>query len=179
MRILRLAAAAAAIALLAHGTAAQDAGRATAGSSENDAAAATRDLPARKAGKPLLDLARRYLEACVTRDADYLAANSIDDPEGSYLGINTGPGPGLDMKANIAHFRTVPPVTWSGLSPEGYVVGDLAWFTDYAKGVLPSGKQLDIRVTLIMRRIGETWKTVHYHVSEGVVADLSSSGSGS
>jgi hypothetical protein len=154
----------------------QDTDAPTARTDGDDAPVATGHLPAGMADERLVAFARRYLEACVTRDVDYLAANSIDDPEGSYSGINSGPGPGLGMAVNIAHFREVPPVKWSGLSPEGYVVGDLAWFTDYAKGVLPSGNQLDIRVTLIMRRIGVEWKTVHYHVSEGVAVDLSSDG---
>ena len=177
LRVPCAAAVSIAVLLMAYGAAAaQDSGAPTPRRSQDANSSATGHLPARKADEHVMELARRYLEACVTRDADYLAANSIDDPAGSYLGINTGPGPGLGMEVNIAHFREVPPVQWSGLSPEGYVVGDLAWFTDYAKGVLPSGKQLDIRVTLIMRRIGETWKTVHYHVSEGVPVDLSSGG---
>jgi hypothetical protein len=122
---------------------------------------------ASKAGTDVVELARRYLEACVTRDADYLAAHSIDDPTGSFSGINSSPGPGRGLPDTVAHFRELPPVKWSGLSPEGYVVGDFAWFTDYAKGVLPSGQELDIRVTLLMRRVGNDWKT-----AEGLARQL-------
>jgi SnoaL-like domain len=137
-----------------------------------EAAAATADQRARKADQDLVEVARRYLEACVTRDADYLAANSIDDPQGSFSGINSSPGPGRGLPDSVAHFRELPRVKWSGLSPEGFVAGDFAWFTDYAKGVLPSGQELDIRVTLLMRRVDNAWKTVHYHVSEGLARKL-------
>jgi hypothetical protein len=124
--------------------------------------------PAKKADKAVIDAALRYLDACVTRDAAYVAANSIDDPAGSYLGITTGPGPGNNLQETVEHLRGLKPVKWGGLNPKGYVVGDVAWFTDYAKGIIPSGQQLDVRATLLMRRVEGVWKVVHFHVSEGV-----------
>jgi ketosteroid isomerase-like protein len=50
----------------------------------------------------------------------------------------------------------------------GFVAGDFAWFTDHANGVLPDGHEIGIRTTLLMRRIDDHWKVVHFHVSEGV-----------
>lgn len=120
------------------------------------------------ASQEVIDAALRYLDACVTRDADYVAANSIDDPAGSFSGINTGPGPANDLKHVVDHLRGLKPVKWGGLNPKGYMAGDFAWFTDYAKGIIPSGQQLDVRATLLMRRVDGKWKVVHYHVSEGV-----------
>lgn len=127
--------------------------------------------PAKPADKEVIDAALRYLDACVTRDAAYVAANSIDDPTGSYSGITTGPGPGSTLQETVDHLRGLKPVKWGGLNPRGYVVGDFAWFTDYAKGIIPSGQELDVRATLLMRRVGSDWKVVHFHVSEGVQRD--------
>lgn len=124
-----------------------------------------------KADAELTKLATLFLEACVTRDADYLAAHSIDAPVGSFTGIGTGSSDTANWThaVNVEHFRHLKPVKWSGLSPDGYVVGDMAWFTDLAKGIMPDGQELTIRTTLIMRRIDGAWKAVHYHVSEPVV----------
>jgi hypothetical protein len=123
---------------------------------------------AKPADQEVIEAALRYLDACVTRDAAYVAANSIDDPAGSYSGITTGPGPAQGLQEIVDHLKGLKPVKWSGQHPKGYVVGDFAWFTDYAKGIIPSGQALDIRATLLMRRVGKDWKVVHFHVSEGV-----------
>jgi SnoaL-like domain len=129
-------------------------------------AESTATQPAQRASQEVLHAATRYLEACVTRDADYIAANSVDD--GSFWGIGSAPGPGWNLQETVEHLRGLKKAGWSGLKPQGFVAGDFAWFTDYAKGVLPDGEQLDIRVTLVMRHLGERWKVVHFHVSEGV-----------
>ena len=140
--------------------------RTTMNKREADATAATAAQPAQRASQEVLHAAARYLEACVTRDADYIAANSVDD--GSFWGIGSGPGPGWNLHETVEHLRGLKKAGWSGLNPQGFVAGDFAWFTDYAKGILPDGKQLDIRVTLVMRHLGKRWKVVHFHVSEGV-----------
>lgn len=131
-------------------------------------ATTTAAQPAQPAGKEVLESALRYLDACVTRDADYVAANSIDAPEGSFSGFTTGPGPASGLRDFVDHLKGLKPVKWSGLNPRGFAVGDVAWFTDYAKGIIPSGQPLEIRVTLLMRRVGKDWKVAHFHVSEGV-----------
>lgn len=130
--------------------------------------AASSSAPVRPADAALQRLAMRFLQACVDRDADYVAANSIDEPAGSFTIIGTGLGTDWSLGNFTGHLRGLKPVQWSGLEPRGYVLGDMAWFTDLAQGILPDGRTLDIRVTLIMRRVGSSWKVVHNHISEGV-----------
>ena len=108
----------------------------------------------------------RYLNACVTRDADYIAANSVAD--GSFTGITSGRSPPEGLEEIVGHLRGLKKAGWSGLDPAGFIAGDFAWFTDHAKGVLPDGQEIGIRTTLLMRQIGNEWKAVHFHVSEGV-----------
>lgn len=124
--------------------------------------------PAVKADAALSALAKAYLEACVTRDADYVFAHSIDLPKGSFTGITTGSGTDWSLQHAAGHLRGLKPVKWEGLDPQGWVVGDFAWFSGLAKGIIPSGEALTIRISLVMRKIGNDWKGVHWQVSEGV-----------
>jgi ketosteroid isomerase-like protein len=112
------------------------------------------------------EAAVRYLNACVTRDADYIAENSATD--GSFTGITSGCSPPQSLEAIVSHLRGLKEAGWSELDPTGYVAGDFAWFTDHARGVLPNGQEVGIRTTLLMRRMDQRWKVVHFHVSEGV-----------
>lgn len=109
--------------------------------------------------------AMRYLDACVVRDAAYIAANSIDDPEGSFTGIHSGGSMKWGLSDRVEYFATLKPVAWDELDPEGFVVGDFAWFTDDAFLILPSGERPAVRLSLLMRRDGDTWKAAHYHLS--------------
>lgn len=124
--------------------------------------------PAAVADEALTELAVKYLEANVIRDSKYVFENSIDLPKGSYTGIGSGTGTDWKLKYAAGHLDGLKKVGWEGLDPKGYVVGDVAWFTDLAHGVLPDGKKIDIRISLVMRKVGDEWKTVHHHVSEGV-----------
>jgi ketosteroid isomerase-like protein len=112
------------------------------------------------------DAAVRYLTACVTRDVDYIAANSATD--GSFTGTTSGCGQPQSLDEIVSHLRGLKKAGWSQLRPTGFVAGDFAWFTDHANGVLPDGNEIGIRTTLLMRRIDDGWKVVHFHVSEGV-----------
>lgn len=130
--------------------------------------AETAAAPATEADAALTELAVKYLEANVVRDSTYVFENSIDLPKGSYTGIGSGTGTDWKLKYAAGHLDGLKKVGWEGLDPKGYVVGDVAWFTDLAHGVLPDGEKIDIRISLVMRKVGDEWKTVHHHVSEGV-----------
>jgi hypothetical protein len=112
------------------------------------------------------EAAVRYLTACVTRDADYIAANSATD--GSFTGTTSGCSQPQSLDAIVSHLRGLKTAGWSQLHPTGHMAGDFAWFTDHSNGVLPDGKEIGIRTTLLMRRIDGQWKVVHFHVSESV-----------
>ena len=112
------------------------------------------------------DAAVRYLTACVTRDADYIASNSATD--GSFTGTTSGRSSPQSLDEIVSHLRGLKKAGWSQLHPTGFVAGNFAWFVDHAKGVLPDGNEVGIRTTLLMRRIDDEWKVVHFHVSEGV-----------
>lgn len=124
--------------------------------------------PAVKADAALTALAKAYLEACVTRDADFVFKHSIDHPKGSFTGITTGNSTDWSLQNAAGHLRGLKPVTWEGLEPEGWVVDDFAWFSGLAKGIIPSGEALTIRISLVMRKVGKEWKAVHWQVSEPV-----------
>lgn len=126
----------------------------------------------KRADEKLIELANRYFRACTDRDIDYIENNSIDDPENSYSGITTGTDGVYSLSGIIDHLRGLPKVGYMDLNPKGYVVGDFAWFTDAPGGIMPSGQQIEVRATLLMRRVGEEWKVVHFHVSEGVFREL-------
>lgn len=129
------------------------------------------EIPAAPAGADLTKLAVAFLDACVTRDADYVAANSIEDPVGSFSSFGSG-APKISDRIEFAeHLRPLKKVGWDGLDPKGWVSGNVAWFADVADGILPDGKKIPIRISLVMRNTGAGWKVVHVHVSEGVHRD--------
>jgi hypothetical protein len=131
-------------------------------------AAEAKVQPAKPADADLTKLAIAFLDACVTRDADYVAAHSIDDPVGSFTGIGSGTGDKWTLQDTLDDLRGLKKVGWEGLDPKGYVIGDAAWFSDLAYGVLPDGKKITIRISLVLRKVGSDWKAVHFHVSEGL-----------
>lgn len=124
-----------------------------------------------KADKNILECAQRYNKACVTRDTDYVKTHSIDDPENSFCGITTESV--YNLPDFIEHLRGLPPVEYSGIKLEGWVEGNVAWTTSFGDGILPSQQKLDIRLTIMMKRISDDWKVFHFHVSESVARDLS------
>lgn len=138
---------------------------------ETAAPMSSAEKPAVPAGEELTKLAIAFLDACVTRDADYVAANSIEDPVGSFSSFGSGEPKISDRMTFADHLRPLKKVGWAGLDPKGWVSGDVAWFADVADGVLPDGKKIPIRISLVMRNTGTAWKVVHVHVSEGVHRD--------
>ena len=123
-------------------------------------------MSCQRAEGEVYEAAVRYLEACVTRDCEYIAASSVTD--GSFTGTTSGSSPPLSLEEIVSHLRGLKKAGWSQLHPTGYVAGDFAWFTDHAAGMLPNGEKIGIRTTLLMRRLEGRWKVVHFHVSEGV-----------
>jgi hypothetical protein len=123
-------------------------------------------MSCRRADAAAQEAAIRYLTACVRRDADYVAANSVTD--GSFTGTTSGCSPPQSLEEIVGHLRGLKKAGWSELHPAGFTAGDFAWFTEYTNGVLPNGQEIGIRTTLLMRQVGEAWKVVHFHVSEGV-----------
>jgi hypothetical protein len=113
-------------------------------------------------------LATQFLQACVTRDVEYVAAHAVDEPAGSFTGITTGSDPDWSLSNTINHLQGLKQAGWVELDPHGFVAGEFAWFTAFAYGVIPNGERLGIRTTLIMRRFDGNWKAVHFHVSEAV-----------
>lgn len=124
--------------------------------------------PAVPADDNAMEAVVNYLQANVLRDVNYVFANSIDLPKGSYVGMGSGTGKDFSLEYAAGHLAGLKPVSWEGLSPEGYMVGNMAWFTDLATAVLPDGRKVLIRITVVMRKVGEQWYAVHHQVSEGV-----------
>ncbi len=118
----------------------------------------------------LVDLAVKWLRACVERDDVFVAENSLDQPPGLFTCIATA-GPSFGLQAFADHLRGLKKAGWAGLQPTGYVVGDTAWFTGVEEGLLPWGEPLTIRITLVLVRSMKTWKVVHCHVSESVARE--------
>lgn len=121
------------------------------------------------ASEEAMAVAMAFLESCVTRDADYVADHSIEDPEGSFSAFGSGEAKISNRIEFADHLRYLKKVSWEDLNPTGFMYGDVAWFADVAYGVLPDGKKLPIRMSLVMRNTDDGWKVVHVHVSEGVI----------
>ena len=56
----------------------------------------------------------------------------------------------------------------AGRNPIGYAGGDMGWFVDEPRFVLPDGSAYRTRLTAVVRREDGRWKIVHMHWSVGV-----------
>lgn len=124
--------------------------------------------PAQVADDASMDAALMYLQASVIRDVDFVFARSIDLPKGSYVGMGSGTGTDFSLEYAAGHLAGLQRVAWDDLDIQGHTVDDVGWFTGTALGVLPDGRELPIRITVVLRKVGDQWFTVHHHISEGV-----------
>ncbi len=124
----------------------------------------------------LNDFIRDYLAALAARDVAYVRENSIEDGEAGYSGFHTGGVPvDWSIQSTVDVLAPLSPARLVKSAPTGWVIGDVAWFTDFPHGVLPNGQVLDdfVRLTVIARRVdGDRWKVAHWHISEQVSRDL-------
>ncbi len=121
----------------------------------------------RRADAELVALAVKWLQACTERDTAYVEAHGLAEPADAFTCIGSAGEP-FGLQPFAEHLRGLKPAGWNGLAPEGWVRGDTAWFTGSAQGLLPSGEPLLIRISVVMLRVGDVWKIIHCHVSEGV-----------
>jgi hypothetical protein len=123
----------------------------------------------------LNNFVRDYLAALAARDAAFVLDNSVEDDEAGYSGIHTGGEPiDWNIASTAEAISSLSPAQLDGSSPKGWMIGDVAWFTDFPHGVLPNGQVLDdhVRLTIVVRRVAERWKVAHWHISEQVPRDL-------
>jgi len=120
------------------------------------------------------DFCKKWLAACLSRDVVWLAENSIEDDESGYLGIHSGKTIDRSIADSVASLGPAPPASCLNSAPTGWMIGDVAWLVDYPIGVLPNGYQLPepIRVTFVMRRVGNAWKMAQWHLSESFPRNL-------
>jgi hypothetical protein len=130
----------------------------------SQSAAPTIPQPAEAAA---MDIALRWLQACVERDADFIDANSVDNPAPAFSSIGTAMAP-FSLEDFSSHLRDLKKVGWGGLKLTGYQLGTAAWFYGMEDGLLPWGEALTIRISLTMVNIGGAWKVCQSHVSESV-----------
>lgn len=116
----------------------------------------------------LLKFNQDWMTAALSRDGKFIAANSIDSPDGSFLVFGTSGEQGHDFKGFIAHLDELKPFKWTGIDGKGYSVGDVAWVYGTASAPMPTGDVAKARFTLVARLVGGEWKTVHFHLSEPV-----------
>lgn len=118
---------------------------------------------------------RDYLAALAARDSAFVLENSVEDDEAGYSGIHTGGEP-VDrvIQSTADAIAKLAPAKLVKSNPKGWMVGDVAWFTDFPHGVLPNGQVLDdhVRLTVVARRVADRWKVAHWHISEQVPRDL-------
>lgn len=124
----------------------------------------------------LNDFIRDYLAALAARDTAFVLENSVEDTEAGYSGFHTG-GEAIDwsIQSTVDALTPLSPARLEKSGPKGWMIGDVAWFTDFPHGVLPNGQVLDdfVRLTVIARRVeDDRWKVAHWHISEQVPRDL-------
>lgn len=123
----------------------------------------------------LNDFIRDYLAALAARDAQFVLENSVEDDEAGYSGIHTGGEPiDWNVQATADAITPLSPARLEHSNPKGWMIGDVAWFTDFPHGVLPNGRVLDdhVRLSIVARRVDGRWKVAHWHISEQVPRDL-------
>jgi hypothetical protein len=124
----------------------------------------------------LNEFIRDYLAALAARDVDFVRENSIEDAEAGYSGFHTGDEPvDWSIQSTVDALSPLSPARLEKSAPTGWMIGDVAWFTDFPHGVLPNGQMLDdfVRLTVIARRVdGDRWKVAHWHISEQVARNL-------
>lgn len=125
------------------------------------------DVPVVPAEAELNELACRWLQAGVERDADFVLAHSVVSPEAAFATIGTALSP-FSLEGFAQHLRELKKVAWGGMSLTGYRQGTAAWFYGMEHGVLPWGQELLIRISLMMIYTGGAWKVCHCHISESV-----------
>ncbi len=123
----------------------------------------------------LNDFIRDYLAALAARDAQFVIENSVADDEAGYSGIHTGDEPiNWTIQETAEAIAPLAPAVLHGSAPKGWMIGDVAWFTDFPHGVLPNGQVLPdfVRLSVVARRKDGVWKVAHWHISEQVPRDL-------
>jgi ketosteroid isomerase-like protein len=109
-----------------------------------------------------------YLAALVARDVAVIEKDGSDDEIMGYIAFHSEGPVNWSLREAVDYIRPMKPSAIPTFEPVGYYEGDFAWFVGMPKGILPDGTEVVVRVTMIMRRVGDDWKTVHWHVSEPV-----------
>lgn len=116
----------------------------------------------------LLKFNEDWMTAALSRDRKFIAANSIDSPEGSYLVFGTSGEKGHDFKGFVDHLDELKPFKWTAIDGKGYSLGDVAWVYGTALAPMPTGDVAKARFTMVARLVDGEWKAVHFHLSEPV-----------